>query len=62
MMLGHGFADGHLLETFRRIALFGSEIDAINQALNAGSNPQDLVMSPSLIPIRTVAMLRSNLQ
>jgi hypothetical protein len=39
-------------EAFVNAALWSSEFSAVNQALNAGSNPADLVASPPVILLR----------
>jgi hypothetical protein len=36
-------------DVFTNVALLSSELQAVNEALNAGSSPEDLVASPPLI-------------
>jgi hypothetical protein len=44
-LLGAGLAEG-----LKRLAMYSSTFNALNSALNAGSKPENLVMSPPLIP------------
>ena len=42
------------IEVAKVIAMRGAELHAINQALNNGSNPKDLMTAPLLIPTNAV--------
>ena len=46
---------GQLVNAAKSLALTSAEINAINSALNAGSNPRNLILSPPIMPDRGVS-------
>ena len=42
--------EGQLLEAVKNVALTSSEVNVINDALNAGSKPENLQLFPAVIP------------
>ena len=44
------FMEGQLLEAVKNVALTSSEVNVINDALNAGSKPENLQLFPAVIP------------
>jgi len=49
MALCSQFMEGGFLEAVKRISVTGPELNAINKALCAGSKPNDLTLSPSIV-------------
>jgi hypothetical protein len=52
--LARELLSGELLEPAKALAFTGPEVNAINSALHAGSKPQNLVLSPAIVPERGV--------
>ena len=52
--LARELLSGELLEPAKSLAFTGPEVNAINSALHAGSKPQNLVLSPAIVPERGV--------